>query len=460
MKEIKNPINGDKDILIIGSPSSAAEATPVAQPREQKTEDSESKKALSTIYTWKEGGPVPDWAKGYDDSDSEPSSPSETKLSSGPILSLSAEEHKEFKNILTESHIPFNIHYKDLSFPEGKMLGKGGQGTVRLGLYDGKPVAVKTFPVGDSDEALQNTILSEAKIMASIKSDFVTDLQAVCLEKDKYCLVMEYMPEGDLHNLLEQDKPMSASQLFRLALDIAQGVNAIHARGIIHRDLKSLNVLLYQENGELRAKITDFGLSILKRYSIQEEGAIGSVPWLAPEIAKHNDSSQYSEASDVYSLGMVLFELVSKKVPYFDLAGETPRPSPEVIQRWIVEGRKPWENLPKDCPTALVTLIRECCDQDPKNRPTTEMVIEKLELLYTLSREQEDQHISAPVEDIKPSAIPAPVQSLPALESVNNQPRTFMGGIYEFFKAFGEPPNKPPVTVDDIVKEKESRLCL
>ncbi len=235
----------------------------------------------------------------------------------------------------------------------------------------------------DSDQEQEAAILSEGAVMAGVQSDFVVQLRGICMEEQKHCLVMEYVPAGDLHQWLEQNKSLNESQTYRLAADIAYGLSILHRGGIIHRDLKSLNVLLFEANGELCAKITDFGLAVLKRYKIQDDDMlVGSIPWLAPEILKSNETRKYSESSDVYSLGMVIYELVTKKVPYYYMPNEPiEKPSPQQVREWVLEGRRPWDWSPLSCHPELANLIKECCAADPKDRPSADSSVFKINFI-------------------------------------------------------------------------------
>ena len=238
----------------------------------------------------------------------------------------------------------FTAAYPDLIFEEPP-LGQGAFGAVYRGIYRLDEVAIKRFLLEDFSLERQQEIRNEASIMACVQSDYVVRLRGICLEAPHYCVVMEYLPGGDLYGLLHpkseslsSSKGLSLPQRYRLAADVAIGLYHLHEKGILHRDLKSLNILLQERDGALRAKLSDFGLSILKRSLWHGEGVVGSLPWLAPEIV--TSTGEYSKASDVYSLGMVLYELATGKVPYFGLPGKPEKPGFEQIKQWIIEGEQ------------------------------------------------------------------------------------------------------------------------
>jgi len=178
---------------------------------------------------------------------------------------------------------------------------------------------------------------------------------------------------------------LSFVQRYRLAADIAIGLYRLHENGILHRDLKSLNVLLHERDGELRAKLSDFGLAALKRSLLTNEGMVGSLPWLAPEIII--GTGEYSKASDVYSLGLVLYELVTGKIPYYDLPQKNGNPNAKQIRDWVTSGERAWKFLPTDCPFELSRLIANCCAEDPKDRLAANVIVGRLEKLYSFAQE-------------------------------------------------------------------------
>ncbi len=287
--------------------------------------------------------------------------------------------------------LDFTAAYPDLTFIEPP-LGRGAFGAVYQGFYRLDEVAIKRFLLDDFSLERQQEIRNEASIMACVQSDYVVRLRGICLEAPHYCVLMEYLTNGDLYGLLHPKSEslsspngLSLAQRYRLAADVAIGLYHLHEKGILHRDLKSLNVLLQERSGILRAKLSDFGLSILKRSLWHGEGVVGSLPWLAPEIVM--GTGEYSKAADVYSLGMVLYELATGKVPYFSLPGKPEKPGAAQIKQWMTDGERPWKHLPKDCPAELAQLIRDCCAENPKDRPAANVVAQRLKNLYDAAKQ-------------------------------------------------------------------------
>jgi serine/threonine protein kinase len=154
---------------------------------------------------------------------------------------------------------------------------------------------------------------------------------------------------------------LSSSDRTQIALEVAKGIEYIHERSVIHRDLKSLNILLDREK---RGRICDFGLVRLKSFAPMT-GLIGTPQWMAPEILM--SSAFYDSKVDVYSYGIVLWELLTGKVPYEERRLE--RLGYLVVQEQL----RPV--IPADTPEDLAALIRSCWAHDPKERPTFSQII-------------------------------------------------------------------------------------
>lgn len=135
---------------------------------------------------------------------------------------------------------------------------------------------------------------------------------AACKKPPVYCIITEYMSQGTLRMYLNKKDPysLSAETILKLALDISRGMEYLHAQGVIHRDLKSQNLLL---NDEMRVKVADFGTSCLETKCQATKGNKGTYRWMAPEMTKEKP---YTRKVDVYSFGIVLWELTTCLLPF------------------------------------------------------------------------------------------------------------------------------------------------
>ncbi len=136
-----------------------------------------------------------------------------------------------------------------------------------------------------------------------------------------------------------------------IAIGAASAIQYLHTLHVIHRDIKSLNVLITQE---FVAKVTDFGTSRLLTRKMT--GLVGSPVWMAPEVLQ---AKQYSEKADVYSFGIVLWELLEKCLPYGDV------PTGQLEQQVLLKKRPP---VPDYCPEAYAKLMQACWANNPKKR--------------------------------------------------------------------------------------------
>ena len=271
----------------------------------------------------------------------------------------------------------FTIRFEDLTF--GDLLGQGAYGKVLAGEWQFNTVAIKQYAAQDFSEKTKNEILKEAQVMAtaSTQSDYLVRLRGIVLEKPHYSLVMEYLPGGDLFHLLKSSQELTWPMRYRISLDMTIGLHHLHQRSILHRDLKSLNVLL---DLNFRAKLADFGLSTLKLSSTSTTagGLKGTPRWLSPELFKRG--AKATTASDIYALMMIFWELVTRQIPFADAASQ------EVAIQWIMSGEQ--ETIPEGTPEEYKALILEGWDKDPDKRPSAAAVAKRLDTLWQAERKQ------------------------------------------------------------------------
>jgi predicted Ser/Thr protein kinase len=263
------------------------------------------------------------------------------------------------------------INYFELTFKQDdkgqkKTLGRGGFGTVYQGTWRYNDVAIKELSLSGISDTILSEFQNEAQVMAKLRSDYLVRFYGYCLSP-KYCLVMEFLPGGSLYQLLHSDEPLDWSLRLQIAKDISRGIAFLHSEGILHRDIKSLNVLISQHS---RAKLTDFGLSRIKTESATStKGSVGTVCWMASELFQRN--AKYTQKSDIYSMGVTFWEVASRKTPFADAQ------DPAVIPSWIMQGER--DEIPSDCPKKFATLITACWKQKPEDRPTAAQVVNYLD---------------------------------------------------------------------------------
>ncbi len=238
-----------------------------------------------------------------------------------------------------------------------EIIGRGAAGEVWRGV-DGRgiPRAVKLLhPALADDPAIVERFIRERGLLSAIVSSHVVQVRDLVVEGRSLAIVMDLVDGGDLRSRLRSAGPAAPDDAAEIGAQIADGLAAAHAVGIVHRDVKPENVLLDAGPG-LRARLSDFGISRLVS-STNATGMLGTPQYMAPEVA---EGRAPGPAADLYSLGVLLYEL-SCGVPPF--AG---RESPLAVLR-AHAGEVP--GRPPGVPDALWGLLDRLLVKDPAARP-------------------------------------------------------------------------------------------
>jgi hypothetical protein len=254
------------------------------------------------------------------------------------------------------------------------VIGKGNFGEVWLATWLGSPVAVKTIlPALQSQEKLVRRFLEEINLMSALHHPNVVLFLGACTRRPNLCLVLEHCTHGSLHHFLktphEHGVPITMSLIYRFALDIARGVYYLHRRcSVVQRDLKARNILV---DGSLNAKVADFGLSRVLDDEEQAEQnkltACGTPAWTAPEIVR---MERYTDKVDVFSFGVVMWELIAREEPYGGQKGV------QIAYAAAEQGLRP--EIPSFCPPEYAELMSECWADDPDERPSFAQILKRL----------------------------------------------------------------------------------
>eukprot|EP00698_Gefionella_okellyi_P009791 TRINITY_DN250_c0_g1_i2.p1 TRINITY_DN250_c0_g1~~TRINITY_DN250_c0_g1_i2.p1 ORF type:complete len:293 (-),score=45.13 TRINITY_DN250_c0_g1_i2:127-1005(-) len=253
------------------------------------------------------------------------------------------------------------IPYEDIQILE--TIGNGGFADIFKALYRGQPVAVKRWRVQDFAADQLQLFQREVQIGSSVRHANCVTLYAVTLQP--FALVMEYVDGLDLYDLIHNpSNTLTWAMIRQMAIDMALGIQHLHSRAVIHRDLKSPNFIV--DRHTLQVKVCDFGLSRVKETTVKMTGGRGTVHWMAPEVINHFD---YTESADVYSYGMCLWELVSRDLPFYDIFHN----QSAVAEAVALKHRRP--DIPATCPPLISQLITQCWAENPMNRPTLDQVL-------------------------------------------------------------------------------------
>jgi serine/threonine protein kinase len=208
----------------------------------------------------------------------------------------------------------------------------------------------------------------EAANLMSLKHRNVVELFGVCFRPP--ALVTEFMGCGSLFDYLQNESVTDIPWNIRLrfASDIARGMSFLHGTTppVLHRDLKSANVLLSES---LTAKISDFG-TVVMFAPFTTGRTVANPRWLAPEVLK---SEPYGTAADVYSFGMLLWEISTREIPFMD------KPSYQWchnVEDDVIKGVRP--TIPANVPVAFRELMGHCWSQQPEERPTFEQILRRI----------------------------------------------------------------------------------
>ena len=243
------------------------------------------------------------------------------------------------------------------------MIERGGGGIVYKGLYNKKLVAVKEARRGE-----EKNLLAEIKVMAQMHDyPTVLSLEAMVQEQDRLQLVMELMSQGSLTSFLKKTVNLPWENRWVLMMDIVYGLLCLHANNIVHRDVKSGNILINNN----RARISDFGTS-RKNTKTHTTNIIGSLGYLDPWLDE-NKNDRNTEKSDIYSLGNVLWELLNENYqePWQDIQNFGD------YKRRLVDNNEKLKLSDKTPPT-LKTFLPSLWERFRNKRPNITTVFEKI----------------------------------------------------------------------------------
>ncbi|XP_075996078.1 mitogen-activated protein kinase kinase kinase 7 isoform X2 [Genypterus blacodes] len=260
----------------------------------------------------------------------------------------------------TPTGYPFEeINYEDIEVEE--VVGRGAFGVVCKAKWKGKDVAIKTI----ESESERKAFIVELRQLSRVNHPNIVKLYGSC--NNPVCLVMEYAEGGSLYNVLHGAEPLpyyTASHAMSWCFQCSQGVAYLHGmkpKALIHRDLKPPNLLLVA--GGTVLKICDFGTACdIQTHMTNNKG---SAAWMAPEVFEGNN---YSEKCDVFSWGIILWEVITRRKPFDEIGG------PAFRIMWAVHnGTRP--PLIKNLPKPIESLMTRCWSKDPSQRPSMEEIV-------------------------------------------------------------------------------------
>lgn len=260
------------------------------------------------------------------------------------------------------------ISWDELEIKE--RIGAGSFGTVYRAEWNHSDVAVKVLAEQDFHEDQLKEFLREVSIMKRVRHPNVVLFMGAVTKRPHLSIVTEYLPRGSLYRLINRASSgeiLDKRRRLRMALDVAKGINYLHCLNppIVHWDLKSPNLLV---DKNWAVKVCDFGLSRFKANTfISSKSVAGTPEWMAPEFLRGEPTN---EKSDIYSFGVILWELITMQQPWSGLCPA------QVVGAVAFQNRR--LTIPQNTCPELAALVESCWDDDPKQRPPFSSIVDSL----------------------------------------------------------------------------------
>lgn len=347
-----------------------------------------------------------------------------------------------------------------------KQLGSGGFSVVRDGEYNGTRVALKIFAVNDRTLSLSErdakVLRREVATMFPLRHPNICRCDGVVVSDTLNCLVLELL--DGVGNLYDKMGSLSWDERVSLSCEISSAIAYLHTKAIVHNDIKSSNVMvvrLFTSSGERKvAKIIDFGLAVSKnamsQYSVK--GSLRGTPmWMAPERLS-GDELQGNFASDVWSLGMLLVEMVSLE-PMFGV-GVDAQSAVLAIRNFKLPKIRPSNDAEPESAEAFLQVVERCLAFDPKQRITAAEANKLLcQIAEKLEERRQRQNPPAPLP-------PSPPVTLPVVVVEETEPEKVTScDMKKGDDATPDPPLAPftPVAIKDMseiqTKKRDVKHC-
>jgi serine/threonine protein kinase len=308
----------------------------------------------------------------------------------------------DFKDIdvfpsLPPGHTPSPIYCKDwrmarTDFTTDKELGSGVSATVYLGnvIKTGTPCAVKvmTFKklIGGALRAFEREVVVLSTIEHPALLRFIG-----AVDTPPFCIVTEWMAGGSLYQALHRPDFLNGTDRTKIAIDVARGMHFLHSKLLVHRDLKSLNVLLTDKK---QARVADFGTSRSVDDGTRMTGNVGTPHWMAPEVL--NSTGMYDGKADVYSYAVMLWELVTSRIPYQGMERE------EITANVAHGTLRP--KIPAGVCPALRELMEAGWAQRPRDRPSFRQILNTFRAGKVMYQGADPEEVLAYIQEVFPPA--------------------------------------------------------
>jgi Ca2+-binding EF-hand superfamily protein len=265
--------------------------------------------------------------------------------------------------------VPRVIPFPTKELKRGRELGKGGFGVVYECDFRGQKVAAK-FLTGAFNEATKAEFTKEVSLMEKLVDPTIVYLVGYAANPPELCIVTELCVGSLFDTIHKQGRRLQLSTIVRILTEVATGLSILHSSTppIIHRDLKSLNVLI---DAQQHAKVADFGMSKEHATGGQHTaGVMGTPQWSSPEILR---GTSYTVSTDTYSFGVLMWEVTHSKIPYYE---EGYASQNAIIAAVLTNNVRP--RVSQFCDPRLAKLMQRCWQRDPAARPTMQDILKEL----------------------------------------------------------------------------------
>ncbi|XP_028056017.1 serine/threonine-protein kinase STY46-like isoform X1 [Camellia sinensis] len=292
----------------------------------------------------------------------------------GELQQTGIELNPDHVNIPTDGIDVWEIDPMLLKFDQ--KIATGLYGDLYKGTFNSQDVAIKVLRAEYLND-VQKEFAQEVYILRRVRHKNVVQFIGACTRPPSLCIVTEFMSGGSVYDFMHKRKGIfKLPALLKVAIDVSKGMNYLHQNNIIHRDLKAANLLM--DESEV-VKVADFGVARVETPSGVMTAETGTYRWMAPEVIEHKP---YDRKADVFSFGVVLWELLTGKLPYEHL-------SPLQAAVGVVQkGLRPV--IPDHTYPKMVELLERCWQRDPTLRPEFSEIIEILQQMAEKVAEEED----------------------------------------------------------------------
>ena len=269
------------------------------------------------------------------------------------------------------------IRESDLEYHE--QIGRGGSSDVHRVTWKSKEfgsieAAVKKIPIlkdGNIEEMFGN----EIKYLQSLSHPNIITYYGHVITSDHVIIVTEYAVNGTLYDNLKNKNRLPLKLKLKWAIQAAKGIKYLQDKNILHRDIKSINLLIDKDNN---LKICDFGIAKDLTSTKTTRNLLGSIKYIPPEAFHFTSDSKLSPKADIFAFGIILWELETCQEPYEGLDFER--------ITWLVGHDNYRPEIPTSCPDVLRNLMQQCWDKEREKRPDVDHIIDTLLELYESSK--------------------------------------------------------------------------